>query len=144
MYSPVIKEHSFHPRHRREMENPDAVGEASYHRCGDNLKMYFRIQEDIVKEVTFTARGCAPVIAAASVAGALLTGLSLEEARRFDAFQLHEALGGLPVSKRHALLLVLECLAGALGARGHVEAPRAGDCTGARPHRGRSWSRCRG
>ena len=117
MYSPVIKEHAFHPRHRREMENPDAVGEASYRRCGDNLTMYFRIQEDTVKEVTFTARGCAPVIAAASVAGTILTGLTVEEARRFDAFQLHEALGGLPVSKRHALLLVLECLVEALGAR---------------------------
>lgn len=117
MYSETIRDHAINPRNRREMESPDAVGHAIYRRCGDKMTMYFRIQKNAIQEVTFTARSCGPAIAAASLATTLLQGLTVEEARQIDAFQLHDALGGLPVSKRHALLLVLECLSEALGPR---------------------------
>jgi NifU-like protein involved in Fe-S cluster formation len=117
VYSETIRDHALNPRNRQVMEDPDAVGEASYRRCGDRLTMFFRIQENAIQEVTFEARACAPVIAAASAATTMLQGLSVTDARGLSAFKLHEALGGLPVSKRHALLLVLECLTEALGPR---------------------------
>ncbi len=117
MYSATIRDHAINPRNRREMESPDAVGEAYYRRCSDKITMYFRIQENAIQEVTFTARGCGPAVAAASLATTILTGITVDEARQLTAFQLHDALGGLPTSKRHALLLVLQCLAEALGSR---------------------------
>ena len=117
MYSEILRDHAVKPRNRREMEKPDAVGSAYYRRCRDKVTMFFRIQENAIQEVTFTARGCGPAVAAASMASTMLQGRTVDEARQLTAFQLHEALGGLPPSKRHALLLVLECLTEALGSR---------------------------
>jgi len=57
------------------------------------------------------------VIAAASYASTILPGKTVGEARQLSAFELHDSLGGMPASKRHALLLVLQCLAEALGPR---------------------------
>lgn len=117
MYSTTLRDHALHPRNRREMENPDAAGESKFPRCGDKLKLYFRFDGDLVSEVSFIGSACGPVIAAASLATTMLKGRTLEQARGLGVYELHEALGGLPASKRHAILLVLECLAEALGAR---------------------------
>lgn len=117
MYSATLKDHALHPRNRREMENPDAVGEGKFPRCGDKLKLYFRFDGDLVSDVSFTGSACGPVIAAASLATSMIKGRTLEQARALGVYELNDALGGLPVSKRHAILLVLECLVEALGAR---------------------------
>lgn len=117
MYSNALREHAVNPRNRREMKFPSAVGQASYARCGDKLALYFRIQDDVVTEVTFKSCACGPVIAAASIATTLLEGRTVGEARQLSVFDLHRALGGLPLSKRHAILLVLQCLHEALGRR---------------------------
>lgn len=79
--------------------------------------MYFLLEGNIIKEMSFMARGCGPVIAAASYATTILIGRTVGEAKQLNAFQLHDALGGMPVSKRHSLLLVLQCLHEALGSR---------------------------
>ncbi len=115
MYSATVKDHALHPRNRREMENPDAVGEGTFPRCGDKVKLFFRLREETIEEVTFTASACGPAVAAASLATTMLKGRTITEAQGLGAFELHEALGGLPVSKRHAILMVLECLHEALG-----------------------------
>lgn len=114
MYSDNLREHATNPRNRREMEQPTVTGSAFYRRCGDKLTMYFRIQDGVVTECTFTARGCGPVVAAASIATTMLQGRSLELARSLSSFTLNRALGGMPASKRHSLLLVLQCLNKAL------------------------------
>ena len=97
------------------MERPTVSGHSTYPRCGDKLTMFFRIQENAIQEVSFVAKACGPVIAAASYSTTVLVGQTLEEAQSWSVFELHEALGGMPVSKRHALLMVLECVHDALG-----------------------------
>lgn len=116
MYSQTLRDHALSPRNRREIEHPCATGEAKFPRCGDKLKLYFRFDGDLVSDVSFTGSACGPVIAAASLATTLLKGRTLEQARALGVYELHDALGGLPASKRHAILLVLECLVEALGA----------------------------
>ena len=116
MYSPILREHAGNPRNRRVMENPSSSGMAKYRPCGDTLTLYFLIENDTLRDVSFTARGCGPVVAAASLATTILVGKTVEEARKLSVLELHNSLGGMPVSKRHALLLVLQCLAEALGA----------------------------
>lgn len=117
MYSSTIRDHATNPRNRREMTAPTTQGSAFYTRCGDKLTMYFLIEEGIITECTFTARGCGPVIAAASLATTVLIGQTVDKAKKLSVIELHNTLGGMPVSKRHALLLVLECLAEALGSK---------------------------
>lgn len=114
MYSSTVRDHASRPRNRREMDAPTTQGSATYKRCGDKLTMYFRIEEDIITECTFIARGCGPVIAVASLATTVLTGQSVDQAKKLSVIELHDILGGMPVAKRHALLLVLQCLAEAL------------------------------
>ena len=114
MYSETVREHAVTPRHRREMNVPDATGEAKFPRCGDKVKFYFRFQDDIIKEVSFTASACGPAIAAASIATTMLTGRTIGQARKLGVFELARVLDGLPSTKRHAILLVLECLHEAL------------------------------
>lgn len=114
MYSETIRDHALNPRNRKEMKEPDATGEGKFPRCGDKVKFFFRFREGRIQEVTFTASACGPAIAAASLATSMLQERTIEEALKLGVFELHDALGGLPTSKRHAILLVLECLAEAL------------------------------
>jgi nitrogen fixation NifU-like protein len=117
LYSEIVKDHAISPRNRREMEPFDRSGESRYSRCGDKLKLYFRLQDQTIVDVSFTGSACGPAVAAASLTTTLLLGRTVTEARQLSAFELHEALGGLPTSKRHAILLVLDCLTQALGPR---------------------------
>lgn len=117
MYSKSVMDHYLHPRCRGDLAEPDATGEAEYHRCGDRLRLTFQIQEGRLAAVGFTAIGCGPAKAAGSATAEYLTGKTVEEARNVSAFALDELLGGLPISKRHALLMVLQCIHQALGPR---------------------------
>lgn len=117
MYSQQLLDHLQHPRHKGDLAEADATGEAYYQPCGDSLRLTMRVQDGHVASVGFTAFGCPAAKAAGSAASELLLGKSVEEARSLDAFELDKALGGVPPAKRHALLMVLQCLHQALGPR---------------------------
>lgn len=117
MYSATVLDHARNPRNRGELADPDAAGEAYYHRCGDRMRLTFRLAAGKIAEVRCKTSGCGAARAAASMTTTLLEGLPLDEARRLTALQLDQALGGVVASKRHALLMVLECLHDALGPR---------------------------
>lgn len=113
MYSQTFWDHVRQPRNNRTL--PDAqTGEARYHRCGDRLTLFLQTENGRITQATFQARACAPVVAVASLATEMVTGLEIEEARKLDIFQMDRELGGIPPSKRHAYLLFLECLSCAL------------------------------
>ena len=88
------------------------------------MRLEFLVADGRVREVRGQTFGCGAAVAAASVATELLRGLTVTEARNLDAFQLDRALGGVPPAKRHALLMVLQCLAEALGPRLGAAPPR--------------------
>ena len=117
MYSPTVWQHARQPQNAGTLKDPDAQGQATYKRCGDVMEMTFTFKEGRIHQVYQKTRGCGAAKAAASLATTLLQGKSLEEARNLDAFALDKALGGLPAAKRHALLMVLQCLHEALGPR---------------------------
>ena len=117
MYSPLLLDHAAHPRNTGPLPGATHVGEARFERCGDRMRLEFLVADGRVREVRGQAFGCGAAVAAASVATELLHGLTVTEARNIDAFQLDRALGGVPPAKRHALLMVLQSLAEALGPR---------------------------
>jgi NifU-like protein involved in Fe-S cluster formation len=117
MYSPILLDHAAHPRNTGALPGATHIGEARYERCGDRMRLEFLVAEGRVRELRGQAFGCGAAVAAASVATELLQGLTVTEARNLNAFQLDRALGGVPPAKRHALLMVLQCLAEALGPR---------------------------
>jgi NifU-like protein involved in Fe-S cluster formation len=111
-------DHFHSPRNEGELAGANARGESSYPPCGDHLVLELRLAEGRVAEAGYRCRGCGVVLAAASAGTELILGRPVAEARTLTAFELDEALGQVPPPKRHALLLFLDCLAQALGARG--------------------------
>ena len=103
------------------MLEPEAIGTARFDRCGDTLRLEFRLEQGRVREVRFQATGCGAVKAAGSAATQLLAGRSVQEARHLSAFELDDHLGGVSPPKRHALWMVLECVAEAIGPRTAAE-----------------------
>lgn len=126
MYSPLLLEHASHPRNRGRLERPDASGCASFKLCGDRMRIDFQVSDGRLVQVRAEAFGCGAAVAAASVATELLEGRTLSTARALTAFELDQALGGVPAPKRHALWMVLECVADALGSRTGPDATREG------------------
>ena len=114
MYSETFWDHVRHPRNNRPLQDA-LVGEARFHRCGDKLTLYIKVDDqDRITEASFQAKACAPVIAVASIGTEKIRSIKTCEASRFPIFDIDKALGGLPHSKRHAYLLFLECLDNAL------------------------------
>lgn len=110
MYSEIVREHALHPRNRGAMEKPDLIGEGKFPRCGDKVKLYLSLSDEQIVQATFQASACAPAVAACSLATTLIVGLSLEQARQVLVTELPRLLSDLPASKRHAILLLFECL----------------------------------
>jgi NifU-like protein len=86
----------------------------------------FQVSDGRLVRVRAEAFGCGAAVAAASAATELLEGRTLSAARALTAFELDRALGGVPAPKRHALWMVLECVADALGSRTEPDATRGG------------------
>lgn len=118
MYSDLFWEHARHPRNRRSITD-SLVGEARFHRCGDRLALYLKLDGENIVDIGFQGAGCAPVLAVASLATETIRGMTVEAALRLNIFELDRELGGIPPSKRHAYLIFLECLHNAL--RQHTE-----------------------
>jgi len=114
MYSPTFWDHVRHPRNNRTLSDA-LVGEARFHRCGDRLTLYLKVDnQKRITEATFCAKACAPVIAVASMATESLVDKQAEEALHLNIFEMDRELGGIPASKRHAFLIFIECLHDAL------------------------------
>lgn len=116
MYSRIAWQHATQPKHRQKMPDADAVGHSSYPPCGDYLTLYLKIEQNVICRASFQARSCGPVVAMGSLGCVLLTALTVDQALKLSAFDLDKQLGGLPISKRHAILLFLDCLHQAVAA----------------------------
>jgi nitrogen fixation protein NifU and related proteins len=114
MYSDTIWQHAKNPKYRGTLENFDTHTESRFPRCGDHFELFLKLEEGRISEARFQARACHPVVAMGSLGCGLLPGLTPLEAVQLRPTQLDELLGGLPLSKRHAILLFLEALHQAL------------------------------
>ena len=113
-YSPLVMEHFTNPRNVGEIENADGVGEVGNAKCGDIMKIYLKIENDIITDVKFKTFGCASAIATSSIATELIKGKPVEEARQLTNKAVAEALDGLPDYKMHCSVLAQEAIEAAL------------------------------
>lgn len=114
MYSDFLWKHAREPCNRGPLVGATARGESEFHRCGDRFELELEVQDGVIRQARFQARACAPVIAMGSVGTQLLHGMTVGQALQLMPTQLDQALGRLPVPKRHAILLFIEALHGAL------------------------------
>jgi nitrogen fixation NifU-like protein len=110
MYSEKVMEHFMNPRNVGEIVQADGVGEVGNAKCGDIMKVYLKIENDIVVDAKFKTFGCGSAIASSSMATELIKGKSVEEAWKLTNKAVAEALDGLPPVKMHCSVLAEEAI----------------------------------
>jgi nitrogen fixation NifU-like protein len=107
-------DHFRNPRNVGVLEDANGVGTVGNAKCGDIMKMYLKIENDIVEDVKFETFGCGSAIASSSVATELIKGKPVSEARQLTNKAVAEALDGLPDYKMHCSVLAQEAIESAL------------------------------
>ena len=114
LYSEKVMDHFRNPRNVGVIENADGVGEVGNAKCGDIMKMYLKIENDIITDVKFETFGCGSAIASSSMATELIKGKPVGEAMQLTNRAVAEALDGLPDYKMHCSVLAEEAIKNAL------------------------------
>ena len=110
IYSDKVLEHFKNPRNVGEIENADGVGEVGNAKCGDIMKIYLKVEDNIIKDVKFKTFGCGSAIASSSMATELIKGKNIDEAWELTNKAVAEALDGLPPVKMHCSVLAEEAI----------------------------------
>ena len=114
LYTDTVMDHFMHPRNVGEIKDPSGVGEVGNAKCGDIMKMYLDIENDVIKDVKFETFGCGSAIASSSMATEMIKGKTVEEALAITNRDVVDALGGLPAHKLHCSVLAEEAIKSAV------------------------------
>lgn len=114
LYSEKVMDHFKNPRNVGEIEDADGVGEVGNPVCGDIMKMYLKIENDVIVDCKFKTFGCGSAIATSSMATELIKGKTVQEALELSNKAVVEALDGLPARKIHCSVLAEEAIKSAL------------------------------
>ncbi|HYE08975.1 MAG: FeS cluster assembly scaffold protein NifU [Clostridia bacterium] len=114
MYSDKVMDHFSSPRNVGEIENADGVGEVGNAHCGDIMKIYLKIEDEVITDVKFKTFGCGAAIATSSIATEMIKGKTVEEALKITNKAVVESLDGLPPQKIHCSVLAEEAVKAAI------------------------------
>ena len=114
MYSEKVMDHFTNPRNVGEIGDANGVGEVGNAKCGDIMKVFLKIKDDVIKDVSFKTFGCAAAVATSSMATELIKGKTVEEALSLTNAAVAEALDGLPPAKMHCSVLAEEAVRAAI------------------------------
>lgn len=114
LYSEKVMDHFQHPRNLGKIEDADGIGEVGNAKCGDIMKMYIKVENDIITDVSFNTFGCGSAIASSSMATEMIKGKPIEEALKLTNKAVAEALDGLPAHKMHCSVLAEEAVRAAV------------------------------
>ena len=110
MYNDTVLKHFMNPQNVGEMENPDAVGNYGSPVCGDMMKIFLKVDGDVITDIKFQTFGCGSAIASSSVATEMIKGKTLSEALKVTNDDVVKELGGLPDQKVHCSLLAEQAI----------------------------------
>ncbi len=114
LYSEKVMDHFRNPRNVGVIEDADGVGEVGNAKCGDIMKMYLKIDDEIISDVKFETFGCGSAIASSSMATEMIKGKPVSEAMKITNKAVAEALDGLPDYKMHCSVLAEEAIRSAI------------------------------
>lgn len=113
-YSAKVLEHFANPHNVGKIDDADGIGEVGNAKCGDIMKMYIKVKDDVITDVKFNTYGCASAIATSSIATDMIKGKPISEALKFTNKAVVEALDGLPAVKIHCSVLAEEAIKAAV------------------------------
>ncbi|MFH2035735.1 MAG: Fe-S cluster assembly scaffold protein NifU [Candidatus Zixiibacteriota bacterium] len=114
MYSPKVVEHFQNPQNVGEIEDADGIGTVGNPSCGDIMKMYIKVENDIIVDIKFKTFGCGAAIATSSITTIMAKGKTIEEALKMTRNDVADSLGGLPPIKMHCSNLATDALRAAI------------------------------
>ncbi|HHW49736.1 MAG TPA: Fe-S cluster assembly scaffold protein NifU [Clostridiaceae bacterium] len=114
MYSEKVMDHFMNPRNVGEIENADGVGQVGNPKCGDIMKMYLKIENNVIVDAKFKTFGCGAAVATSSMATEMIKGKTVEEALKITNKAVADALDGLPPVKMHCSNLAEEAIKAAI------------------------------
>ena len=114
LYSEKVMDHFRNPRNVGKMDDADGVGEVGNAKCGDIMKIYIKVEDNIITDVKFNTFGCGSAIASSSMATEMIKGRSIDEALTLSNRAVVEALDGLPPHKVHCSVLAEEAVRAAV------------------------------
>ena len=114
LYSEKVMDHFRNPRNVGVIKDANGIGEVGNAKCGDIMKMYLKIEDEIIKDVKFETFGCGSAIASSSMATEMIKGQPVSEAEKLTNKAVAEALDGLPDYKMHCSVLAEEAIKSAL------------------------------
>ena len=114
VYSEKVMDHFANPRNVGEIADANGVGEVGNAKCGDIMKMYLKIENNIIADVKFKTFGCGAAIATSSIATEMIKGKPLDEALKLTNRAVVEALDGLPPAKLHCSVLAEQAVKSAV------------------------------
>ncbi len=113
-YSEKVMDHFQHPRNVGKMDDADGVGEVGNAKCGDIMKIYIKVKDDIITDIKFNTFGCGSAIAASSMATEMIKGKPIRQALELTNKAVVEELDGLPPAKIHCSVLAEEAVKAAI------------------------------
>ena len=114
LYSEKVMDHFMNPRNVGKIDDADGVGEVGNAKCGDIMKIYIKVDNNIITDVKFNTFGCGSAIASSSMATEMIKGKSLDDALELTNKAVAEALDGLPAHKMHCSVLAEEAIKAAI------------------------------
>ena len=114
LYSEKVMDHFMNPRNVGTIDDADGVGEVGNAKCGDIMKIFIKVDNDIISDVKFQTFGCGSAIASSSMATELIKGKPLSQALELTNKAVAEALDGLPAHKLHCSVLAEEAIKAAI------------------------------
>ena len=110
MYTDKVMDHFTNPRNVGVLEDPAGVGEVGNAACGDIMRIYLDIEDDVIKDIKFKTFGCGAAVATSSMVTEMVKGKTVEQALEVSNDAVAEALGGLPPEKMHCSNLAADAL----------------------------------
>ena len=114
MYTEQVMDHFMNPRNVGEIENASGIGEVGNEKCGDIMKIFIKVENDVIVDVKFKTYGCGAAIATSSKATEMVMGKTIDEALALTNKMVMDALGGLPAAKVHCSVLAEEAVQSAI------------------------------
>lgn len=114
LYSDKVMDHFQNPRNVGKLDDADGIGEVGNAKCGDIMRIYIKVEDNVITDVKFKTFGCGAAIATSSKATELVKGKTLDEALQITNKMVMDSLGGLPPVKVHCSVLAEEALHAAI------------------------------